>query len=144
MIYEESGLEGFNSFLQIWWIKIELGQILWDFNCNNKYCTNNNSKGHTIETCWVKKKDVLKNLCSYNGRNGGLTCEELSNTNEESMHICVIHCNCAYWHNMFTHPVTIGNISLPSQWATFSFLGLTAHHHCLHMNSLHVFEASCL
>jgi hypothetical protein len=41
-------------------LRIELGQILWDYNCNNKYCTNYNSKGHTIETCWVKKKDVLK------------------------------------------------------------------------------------
>jgi hypothetical protein len=60
MIYEESGLEGYNSFLQIWWIRIEHGQILWDFNCNYKYCTNYNSKGHNIETCWVKKKDVLK------------------------------------------------------------------------------------
>ncbi len=49
-------------------------------------------------------------------------------------------CNCAYWHNTFIHPVAIGNISLPSQWATFSFLGLSSHHHCLHMNSLHVFK----
>ncbi len=52
-------------------------------------------------------------------------------------------CNCAYWHNTFIPPVTTRNISLPSQWATFSFLGLSAHHNCLHMNSLHIFVASC-
>jgi len=41
------------------------------------------------------------------------------------------------------HKASVGIISF-TQWANFPFLGLSAPHYYLHMNSSHIFEASCL